>query len=50
VHSNDRVELLQINVGNGRELRTPPGVVYQAIEPAKVVHGMVDHSLDVRFD
>src|SRR5947209_10148352 len=50
VHGYNRIELFQINVSNGGELRASPGVVYQAIEAAKAVDSMVDHCLDVCFD
>ena len=45
-----RIELFQINVGDGGILRTSPGVVHQAIEAIKAVHGMVVHRLDVGFN
>ena len=45
-----RIELFQINVGDGGILRTSPGVVHQAIEAIKAVHSMVDHRLDVGFN
>jgi hypothetical protein len=50
VHGYHRIELLQINLGNGGELRASPSVVSQAIEAAKAVHGIVNHRLDVGFD
>src|SRR5260370_14812195 len=50
VHGYHRIELLQINIGNGGVLRASPGIVHQAIKAAKAVHGMVDHRLDLGFD
>jgi len=50
MHGYDRIELLQISVGNRGKLRAAPGVVHQAIEAAKAVHGMVNHILDISFD
>src|SRR5260370_6218379 len=50
VHGYQRIELLQINIGNSGELRASPGVVHQAIEAAKAVHGMANHRLDVGLD
>ena len=47
VHREHRIELLQINVGDGGILRTSPGVVREATE---AIRCMVDHRLDVGFD
>jgi hypothetical protein len=50
MHGYHGIELLQIHVGNGGELRTPSGVVHQAIEAAKVMHSMINHGFDISFD
>jgi hypothetical protein len=50
VYGHDRIELLEISVGNSGEWRASSSVVDQAIETAKAAHGMVDHRLDISFE
>ena len=50
MHGYHRVELLQIDLGDRDKLGRHPCVVHQAIEASKVVHGKIDHRLDIGFD
>src|SRR5215469_10200172 len=50
MHRYHSIELAQINVRYRRKLRTNPCVIHQTIEPAKALHRVIDHRLDIGFD